>query len=539
MPTPSLARRAQGLFRLLLVFRLLIPEVTLSVRLNSHLYPFHQTVSADGPGYKCPVVQHGHHPSERSSFLKNNWIRVKSVPVETEEVHHYRNGPMVLELPTVAGKVSRHLGASQQPGPCRHLETLLRCVLPSFLVLAIQAACSRSTEAPGHSFQIREENGSLVAATSGGPKFEEELFAYEFLFELRGDEREESLLFQPTGFLMDEEGFFYVADYGNDRIAVFDPRGGYERAIGREGEGPGEFQWVQIPEVRNGILTVIDPVQNRVSRFQTDGQLIEVIDLPPEDVISPVRGYWVLPGGGHLLFRLDETILPVTSGDVAAVVSMFGVGGDTLWTHRTPKVLVRENMEVQMMGVALPVPTPILFGSAPRADYHPDFGLMVSSGEGSEFYYLDIEGEVSRKVVLGLTPEAPTQEEKQTLLDAVQRKMEETDNPSRNALYEALLTRLEDLPEEKAFWKDVYIDDSGFVWLQIPDPMEFLSEDRTPRFRIVSPEGEYLGNTTAPTGSSWSPSHGHLLVQYNDPETDLRRLAVYSIRPMAEGLIYP
>jgi hypothetical protein len=201
--------------------------------------------------------------------------------------------------------------------------------------------------------------------------------------------------------------------------------------------------------------------------------------------------------------------------------------------------MVREDIEVEMMGMTLPAPTPIMFGPAPESDYHPDFGLMVSSGEGPEFYFLDMEGEISRKVLLELTPEAPTDEERGVLLDAVHRKMADTDNQSRNALYQALLTQLENLPEEKASWSDIRMDDSGFVWLQLPDPRELLSEDRSPRFRIVSPEGEYLGMTTAPTGSFWRPSHGHLLVRHTDPETDLRRLRVYAIRPLVEGLIYP
>ena len=77
---------------------------------------------------------------------------------------------------------------------------ILTCL---FSICLISAACSSDETAQTHSFQIIEEDGIPVAITSGGPKYEGELFTYEHVLDLQEDERVESLLYNPTGFHMD------------------------------------------------------------------------------------------------------------------------------------------------------------------------------------------------------------------------------------------------------------------------------------------------------------------------------------------------
>ncbi len=53
-------------------------------------------------------------------------------------------------------------------------------------------------------------------------------------------------------------------------IKVFDSAGGFVRAIGREGAGPGEFRMAFIA-VRGSSLVVHDPMNNGASAFDTSG----------------------------------------------------------------------------------------------------------------------------------------------------------------------------------------------------------------------------------------------------------------------------
>ena len=60
-----------------------------------------------------------------------------------------------------------------------------------------------------------------------------------------------------------------------------------------------------------------------------------------------------------------------------------------------------------------------------------------------------------------------------------------------------------------------------------------------PSFRILSPEGEYLGRTSRPKGSWVKVARGHLMLTTYDAETGAPRLEVYEITPAVSGLKYP
>ncbi len=121
-------------------------------------------------------------------------------------------------------------------------------VLSILIGLVVIPGCGRARIGE-HTFREFMEDGVLVAASTGGPLFEGELFRYEEVVTLQQEaDRPESLLHGRTGFawdepgfLMDEDGRFFVGDRGSARIAVFDQAGQFERSIGRQGQGPGEW----------------------------------------------------------------------------------------------------------------------------------------------------------------------------------------------------------------------------------------------------------------------------------------------------------
>ena len=47
---------------------------------------------------------------------------------------------------------------------------------------------------------------------------------------------------QNRGVAVDEGGFIFVADSGNNRIQIFNPDGTFLRAFGRWGQSDGEFK---------------------------------------------------------------------------------------------------------------------------------------------------------------------------------------------------------------------------------------------------------------------------------------------------------
>jgi len=89
-------------------------------------------------------------------------------------------------------------------------------------------------------------------------------------------------------------------------------------------------------------------------------------------------------------------------------------------------------------------------------------------------------------------------------------------------------------PELKAFWKAAQIDENGFLWLE-DSGTEFTPEERL--FRVVSPDGEYLGECVFPPGEGRIERGQYLLID-TDWLSGRQNLIVYTIVPNVGGLDY-
>jgi hypothetical protein len=389
-----------------------------------------------------------------------------------------------------------------------------------------------------HSFETIVEDGIPVAVNDGPPKYEEELFEYELVLTLREDEREESLIYTARGFALGDDGRYYVADSGSHRVAVFDSDGRFQHAFGRDGQGPGEFRTVGVPVVADGTVTILDMIGQRVSRFRTDGTLIDTFKLPGGQILAPVSDCWYRPDDVKLFESLDIPVFPVVGEEAGVRVSALDADGDTMWTHRTDDVTIMKMIEINIMGNATPIPTPIPFGPVPDVDFLPDFGIVVSNGLGPDLYYMDEGGAITRRVRLTIPPEPPTEEDMAEAHAGIQREMEAAEDDMMRSLHESRAEQLF-FPEAKAPWAAIHLDDSGFVWLQLPDLRGFTTGDMSDIYRVVSPAGEYLGLTTVPSGTFHRVERGRFLLIRTDPETDAQEILVFAIRPRVAGLQYP
>ncbi|MFZ2053664.1 MAG: 6-bladed beta-propeller, partial [Candidatus Aminicenantales bacterium] len=99
--------------------------------------------------------------------------------------------------------------------------------------------------------------------------FEEE-FTYKDI-----DETGEIRLFKPGRFAVDFGGKVYIEDESDMAVKVLDQAGKFLCAIGRRGEGPGEFASVgYIFPLPDGRLLVTDPWARRTSFFGPEGQFL-------------------------------------------------------------------------------------------------------------------------------------------------------------------------------------------------------------------------------------------------------------------------
>jgi len=104
--------------------------------------------------------------------------------------------------------------------------------------------------------------------------FKEELS----LGEVEGDEN--YMFGNGIAFNTDDEGKFYVSDYDNHRILKYDTEGKYLLTIGREGQGPGEFQSLSAARFdKDNNFYITDARNRRISFFDKDGKYLKQIRM--------------------------------------------------------------------------------------------------------------------------------------------------------------------------------------------------------------------------------------------------------------------
>lgn len=182
------------------------------------------------------------------------------------------------------------------------------------------------------------------------------------------------------------DGSAYLAGPGDLAIHVLAPNGEYRGAIGREGDGPGEFRTPPSIGIRNDTLWAVDRGQRNVSYFSLAGSNVGARRVPS---ISSARGLRMMPvalldGGGVLLLESAtsseakesagklERELAVLSAETDEVVDVEKLDASTLW------------LEFELPGGTFaateqPWSTQDLLTVSPNGD-----GFLVVRGRGTE-----------------------------------------------------------------------------------------------------------------------------------------------------------
>lgn len=410
----------------------------------------------------------------------------------------------------------------------------MRPHMPLILTSLILLACSSQTEKKQHRFEVTTINGIETAINNEYPKFSDPLFRYEEVLRLREDpENEDSLIYLPKQFLQDEDGYFYVVDRGNTRIAAFDRNGDFIKGIGGSGGGPGEFDAINPIRVHRGVIQVFDNRRSRLTRFETDGTLIDVtsLNLIAHELISgslsSLSNAYITLDNKLLLFsqekeRSGEFIL--SGRKVIALDS----DREIEWQVTTPLHMM-QNFTERGMGVLTP------YRSRGSIQYDPDHGILISPGNDHILFLYDIDGSMKQQIRIDLEEKSITATDRARVLDSFDQRIADA-SEGRAAMLQAMKDATV-FPERLPYWEGASWDNYGYIWLETTehdtDRMEagggFL-------YMVLSPEGEYLGNTRHPLGNI---CYGRLLVISTDEETGVKNLIVYQIQSAISGFIYP
>ena len=136
--------------------------------------------------------------------------------------------------------------------------------------------------------------------------------------EVEGDEN--YMFGRGIAFNTDDEGNFYVSDYDTHRILKYDSEGKYLLAIGREGQGPGEFRSLSVARFdKDNNFYITDAPNRRISFFDKEGKYLRQIRMT-ERYINP----YINSKGSILANKWDMT----QDDNVQKQISLYGLFDD-------------------------------------------------------------------------------------------------------------------------------------------------------------------------------------------------------------------
>jgi len=261
---------------------------------------------------------------------------------------------------------------------------LLVCLLLAFFLVS---ACSREEK-----IEIKEEDGVTAvynpkkpAPPRGVPStlsLKEELV-------LGKTGNEEAMLLNPRAVEADQTGNIYVLDDKAVQIKVYDPQGNFIRAIGRRGQGPGEFQgprgFYLTPQQS---LAVCDSLSRQVVIFGLDGQFIRALS-------DKTRSFMEVKVN--------------TKGDIIATQMIVSEEAkeELIWFDSELKPLLTvASVQMAKYPVFNPFLPYIYFG------FTADGNVLWGKTTEYVFSVVNSEGKIVRKIVKNYDPEILTQEDK-------------------------------------------------------------------------------------------------------------------------------
>lgn len=189
------------------------------------------------------------------------------------------------------------------------------------------------------------------------------------------------------------------------RALVFEADGSLSTAVGREGEGPGEFSWVaSVVELPGDSLAVWDSSRRRISVFTADGALARELDLSdtapasaravPDDRVTAGVTH-LLPAGSGAMIVWGEGMFGPRPAEATVLrpelpAHRIGPDGEVLATYGPlPGMTILAGGQVGML--------PLPFGARTYATTS-DGDLVVGTAESTELRVYGPDGALVRVV---------------------------------------------------------------------------------------------------------------------------------------------
>jgi len=309
-----------------------------------------------------------------------------------------------------------------------------------------------------------------------------------------------------AGVAVRDDGTLFLADRGEAIVHVFGPTGDYRTAIGGKGEGPGEFQTIIRPELRDENLYVFDLDQQRLSIFSAEdytftrtfslGDKQDISGRPVSIELLPDERILVLYSSSEREEnRLNQTEMPVILDNEGEIISS---GFVTLTENN--RLLVGNNGLFQIFSMP--------FLGQNLLDVTRDGEIATGFTDRFLLHFLSLEGDTLRSVYHDITP---------PVLDRSAIMNNVNSQPIRSEISSM------DLPETRQAFNSLMVDDENRLWVSSPTDESDIYE-----WRVLSANGEKLAQFNQTSSSSLQlVKNGHAYFLEENEETGVADVVKY------------
>jgi hypothetical protein len=287
-------------------------------------------------------------------------------------------------------------------------------------------------------------------------------------------------------------------------------------------------------QIGDGIITAFDSRMRRTTRYRADGTLIEVITTTQQRT-GPAANYSLealdRDEQGRLIHYWNGNSRVGDYQVSNASVLVHDADGTELFRIETEPV----NQMYNFSSGGIQGGAGLSYSGSPVVMRLVDGRFIRSTGETPVIDLFSAGGEQIGRIEVDL-PQEDTRAEEAILREYYTDRIRNAPSEQSRAFSQALLEDLR-VPEFKAYWSGIEVDTYGYFWLTHAESYHGPGADNM-RWRLLSPEGEYLGDTGFQAQEA-TISHGHLLTIQENEETGEKDLIVYEIRPQVRGLRYP
>lgn len=321
------------------------------------------------------------------------------------------------------------------------------------------------------------------------------------------------------------DGQLVVENRGSHQLLVYDSLGAFVEAVGREGEGPGEFKWMR-GLYRCGRDTLVETALYHVSLFDLRLSFVrtETIHREPENgnpqvvgvsadcsavLVRDLHGRMPRQGHGEWVFYRETT-------DTGA--------RDTVGFFPTIEVVT-----ISYSGTTLgqPVPWSAETVWAARGDT-----VYLGMSNVPEIRVVDGRGAVHRLIRWVAEPAPVTAADRARLSE---RRRARLRKQPQGARYFPPLDRFP-VPEEKPLYSKIVVDDEGNLWIRAyPElPVTFAPSvpkagDPSEMWTVFDPAGRWLGTVEMPAALQVYKIQGGYVIGRWEDELDVEHVRLHRI----------